>query len=53
MSRFTGKQHKGAMALYREEKRREAKERNRRANARPWKCAHVSSSANHPCEVTR
>jgi hypothetical protein len=52
MSRFTGRQHKGAMAVLRAVKRQEAEERNERANPQRHMCGHVSSRADHPCEVT-
>ena len=41
MSRFTGRQGKGAMVALRAEKRREAEARNAAADARMRQCGHV------------
>jgi len=41
MSRFSGPQGRGAMRQYREQKRREAEERNAVAFATRYLCGHV------------
>lgn len=51
MSMFTGAQGKGAMKARREQKRRQAEERNAVAEPRRFICGHVSSSPDHPCAV--
>ena len=41
MSRFTGRQGKGAMAALRARKRKEAESRNAAADAQMYQCGHV------------